>query len=46
MIIGKKGKTYSLMVKNKSANRVEVVLSVDGLDVIDGKASSVRKKVT
>jgi len=44
MVIGKKGKTYSLIVKNKSANRVEVVLSVDGLDVIDGKAGSVRKK--
>ena len=44
MIIGKKGKTYSLIVKNKSGSRVEVVLSVDGLDVIDGKAASVRKK--
>ena len=44
MVIGKKGKTYSLIVKNKSANRVEVVLSVDGLDVIDGKSGSVRKK--
>ena len=42
----KKSKTYSLMVKNKSANRAEVILSVDGMDVIDGKAASVRKKVT
>ena len=44
MVIGKKGKNYSLIVKNISANRVEVVLSVDGLDVIDGKSGSVRKK--
>lgn len=44
MVIGKKGKNYSLIVKNKSANRVEVVLSVDGLDVVDGKAGSIKKK--
>ncbi|MDA7888291.1 hypothetical protein N9A86_02770 [Akkermansiaceae bacterium] len=44
MVIGRKGKSYSLIVKNKSANRVEVVLSVDGLDVVDGKAGSVSKK--
>ncbi len=43
-VIGKKGRDYQLKVKNLSSTRVEVVLSVDGLDVIDGKAASVKKR--
>ncbi|GAA5482510.1 hypothetical protein [Haloferula sargassicola] len=41
---GKAGSNYSIVVKNRCRSRVEVVLSVDGLDVIDGKAASVRKR--
>ncbi|MEO7166171.1 MAG: hypothetical protein ABI787_10865 [Spartobacteria bacterium] len=32
------------MVRNQSDLRLEAVLSVDGLDVIDGRADSVRKR--
>ncbi len=41
---GKAGSSYSLVVKNACRSRVEVVLSVDGLDVIDGKPASFRKR--
>lgn len=41
---GKEGQRYELVVKNKGRSRVEVVLSVDGLDVMDGKAASTRKR--
>jgi len=44
MVIGKKGQRYSLLVKNLSRSRLEAVMSVDGLDVIDGKSASVRKR--
>jgi hypothetical protein len=32
------------VVRNESDARVEVVLSVDGLDVIDGRSASYRKR--
>ena len=41
---GKKGRNYSLVVRNVSDSRLEVVLSVDGLDVMDGKAASFKKR--
>ena len=41
---GSKGSSYSLVVKNRAHSRLEVVLSVDGLDVMDGKSASVRKR--
>jgi hypothetical protein len=41
---GKEGQRYMLVVKNKAKSRLEVVLSVDGLDVMDGKSASVRKR--
>ena len=34
---GNKGDRYNIVAKNESDHRVEVVLSVDGLDVLDGK---------
>lgn len=43
-VIGKKGRSYRLKVKNLSSARIEVVLSVDGLDVIDGQEGSVKKR--
>ncbi|MDQ8189663.1 hypothetical protein [Roseibacillus persicicus] len=43
-VVGKKGRKYSLVVRNVSDSRLEVVLSVDGLDVMDGKAASFKKR--
>ena len=43
-VIARKGKNYKIVLRNKSRTRAEVVLSVDGLDVMDGKAASVRKR--
>lgn len=34
---GRNGSTYSIVVKNRCMSRILVVLSVDGLDVMDGK---------
>lgn len=42
-VIGEEGRRYSIVVRNQSDLRLEVVLSVDGLDVIDGRPASVRK---
>jgi hypothetical protein len=42
-VVGEQGRRYSIVVRNKSDLRLEVVLSVDGLDVLDGKKASVRK---
>ena len=39
-VVGKKGKEYSLVVKNKCQSRLEVVLSVDGLSVLSGRKAS------
>jgi len=41
---GSKGGRYKLVVKNRCKSRLEVVLSVDGLDVMDGKTASFRKR--
>lgn len=43
-IVGNKSSQYSLVVKNTSYSRLEVVLSVDGLDVTDGKPASFSKR--
>lgn len=37
-ILGRSGQRYILRVHNRSDRRVEAVVSVDGLDVMDGKA--------
>lgn len=42
-VIGEEGRRYSIVVRNKTGLRLEVVLSVDGLDVLDGRKASVRK---
>jgi hypothetical protein len=43
-VIGKKGRDYQLRLKNLSGVRLEVVLTVDGLDVIDGQPGSTKKR--
>lgn len=43
-VIGKKGRDYQLRLRNLSDARLEVVLTVDGLDVIDGQAGSTKKR--
>ncbi len=44
LVIGEEGRRYSIVVRNRSDLRLEVVLSVDGLDVLDGRPASVRKR--
>ncbi|MFN0130011.1 MAG: hypothetical protein ACKV19_25380 [Verrucomicrobiales bacterium] len=45
IVVGEGGHGYVLSLKNLSDVRtVEVVASVDGLDVMDGRAASVRKR--
>ncbi len=41
---GSSGDRYSIVVKNKSPGRVEAVVSVDGLDVIDGRPAALDKR--
>lgn len=43
-VVGEEGRRYSIVAKNNSEYRLEIVLSVDGLDVIDGRAASFHKR--
>jgi hypothetical protein len=43
LVVGEEGRRYSIVVRNKTNLRLEIVLSVDGLDVLDGGKASVRK---
>jgi len=43
-VVGTHGRTYSLVVKNVAHSKLEEVLSVDGLDVLDGKSASLKKR--
>ena len=43
-VAGEEGRRYSIEIRNRSDFRLEVVLSVDGLDVIDGRPASLRKR--
>jgi hypothetical protein len=42
-VVGEEGRRYSIVVRNKTNLRLEIVLSVDGLDVVDGRKASLRK---
>jgi uncharacterized protein (DUF736 family) len=42
-VVGQEGRRYVIVVRNKTDLRLEVVLSVDGLDVLDGRKASVRR---
>jgi hypothetical protein len=44
MVVGEAGHRYAIVVRNTTDRRFEVVLSVDGLDVLDGKAASFDKR--
>jgi hypothetical protein len=37
LVVGEEGRRYSIVVRNRSNLRLETVLSVDGLDVLDGR---------
>ncbi|CAN5326248.1 hypothetical protein BH11MYX1_BH11MYX1_33600 [soil metagenome] len=39
LVIGNDGERYKIVVRNQTTARFEVVASVDGLDVVDGKAA-------
>jgi hypothetical protein len=43
-VVGENGRRYSIVVTNLTDRRYEAVISVDGLDVLDGKSASVRKR--
>lgn len=43
-IVGEAGHRYTIVIRNRTPNRVECVISVDGLDVIDGRAASFQKR--
>lgn len=43
-VIGKKGKEYAMVIKNKCHSRLEVVLSVDGMNILSGKKASVKQR--
>ncbi len=43
-ILGHEGSRYVLRIHNRSGRRIEAVASVDGLDVIDGKAADFAHK--
>ena len=43
-VVGEEGRRYTIEVANRSDFRLEVVLSVDGLDVLDGRPASLRKR--
>lgn len=43
-VMGQHGSRYRIHLQNHSSRRVEVVVSVDGLDVIDGQRGSYHKR--
>ena len=43
-VLGQHGDRYSIRIKNPTARRIEAVISVDGLDVIDGGDADFKKK--
>jgi hypothetical protein len=43
-VVGESGHRYTIVVKNNTNFRLEIVLSVDGLDVLDGKAAAFNKR--
>lgn len=43
-VLGSLGQRYRVRLSNPTASRVEAVVSVDGLDVLDGKTASLSKR--
>jgi hypothetical protein len=44
LLVGEAGQRYSIEIENRTASRFEVVTSVDGLDVIDGRPAGLGKR--
>lgn len=44
LIVGSAGQRYALKVENRTGQRFELVASVDGLDVVDGKSATLEKR--
>ncbi len=44
LVIGDAGSDYTIVFRNRSKSTLEVVASVDGLDVFDGKSASFSKR--
>jgi hypothetical protein len=42
--VGESGERYEMILKNETRRTVEVVVSVDGLSVMDGKSGSLKKR--
>ena len=43
-VIGEQGRRYSIVLRNETDYRLEAVMSVDGLDVMDGQPASLYKR--
>ncbi|MCG8421540.1 MAG: hypothetical protein MJE77_26775 [Proteobacteria bacterium] len=43
-VVGRAGQRYNIVVQNDTGGRYEIVASVDGLDVIDGRPADLRKR--
>ena len=43
-VIGEAGRRYTIVIKNRTNARFECIISVDGLDVLDGKAAAFSKR--
>lgn len=43
LLLGEAGQRYAIDVENRTGQRFEVVASVDGLDVVDGRTASLEK---
>jgi hypothetical protein len=44
LVIGEDGQHYKILVRNATTARFEIVASVDGMDVIDGKAADPNRR--
>jgi hypothetical protein len=44
LVVGQNGNRYNIVLQNRSGGRYEVVASVDGLDVIDGRPADLGKR--
>ncbi|MGD7652886.1 MAG: hypothetical protein ACQCXQ_06705 [Verrucomicrobiales bacterium] len=44
LVEGKRNAPYEIVVKNRSKSTLEIVCSVDGLDVMDGRTASFKKR--
>jgi hypothetical protein len=43
-VVGREGERYNIVIRNNTGGRFEVVASVDGLDVIDGRPATTGKR--